>query len=76
MATSILFTVRITARPQNLGDGNNERYEAQALAINGTPLENYRGEGPTVSSALRQLAQKVEIQERSSSHEPRGELKR
>lgn len=68
MAASILFNVQVTARPQNLGDGNNERYEAQAFAMNGSLLEKYRGEGPTVASALHQLAHTIEIQEHSSTH--------
>lgn len=60
--TSILFTVQVTARPDNVGDGNNERYAAQAFATNGTPLQ-YRGEGPTLAAAFRQLARTVDEQE-------------
>ena len=30
--TSILFTAQVTARPENVSDGNNERYAAQAFA--------------------------------------------
>ena len=52
--TSTLFTVQVTARPENLGDGNNEHYTAQAFATNGSPLR-YRGEGPTLVAAFRQF---------------------
>jgi hypothetical protein len=62
--TSILFTVQVTAQPENVGDGNNERYSAQAFAINGTPL-HYRGEGPTLAAAFRQFARTVDEQERA-----------
>jgi hypothetical protein len=61
--TSILFTVQVTARPENMGDGNNERYAAQAFATNGSPL-NYRGEGPTLAAAFRQFVRTVD------EHEP------
>ena len=64
--TSLLFTVQVTARPENMGDGNNERYTAQAFAPNGTPL-HYRGEGHTLSAALRQLAHTVDEQEHASA---------
>jgi hypothetical protein len=64
--TSLLFTVQITARPENVGDGNNGRYTAQAFATNGTSL-HYQGEGHTVSAALRQLAQTVDEREHASA---------
>lgn len=64
--TSILFTVQVTARPENLGDGNNERYSAQAFATNGTPL-HYRGEGPTLAAAFRQFASAVNEHEHAFS---------
>lgn len=57
--TSILFTVQVTAQPENVGDGNNERYSAQAFATNGTPL-HYRGEGPTLAAAFRQFARTLD----------------
>jgi hypothetical protein len=60
--TSILFTVQVTARPENMGDGNNERYAAQAFATNGSPL-NYRGEGPTLAAAFRQFVRTVDEHE-------------
>ena len=63
--TSILFNVQVTARPENLGDGNNEFYEARAFAPNGAPL-SFRGEGPTPSAALLQLAHTVDKQEHAS----------
>ena len=60
--TSILFTVQVTARPENVGDGNNERYAAQAFATNGTLL-HYRGEGRTLAAAFRQFSRTVDEQE-------------
>lgn len=65
--TSILFTVQVTARPENLGDGNNERYAAQAFATNGTLL-HYYGEGPTVAAAFREFTRTVDEQEHVPSH--------
>jgi hypothetical protein len=65
--TSILFTVQVTARPENLGDGNNERYSAQAFAANGTLL-HYHGEGPTVAAAFRQFVRTIDGQECGPSH--------
>jgi hypothetical protein len=64
--TSIVFTVQVTACPQNVGDGSNQHYVAQAQAPNGTSL-SYRGEGPTVSAALRQLVHAIELQEHAST---------
>ena len=58
--TSLLFTIQITARPENVGDGNNEHYIAQAFATNGDPLATYRGEGHTLSTALRELAKIID----------------
>lgn len=63
---SILFTVQVTAQPENLGDGNNERYTAQAFATNGTLLQ-YHGEGPTVVAAFREFVRTIDAQERASS---------
>jgi hypothetical protein len=57
-----LFTVQVTARPENMGDGNNERYAAQAFATNGSPL-SYRGEGPTLAAAFRQFVRTVDEHE-------------
>ena len=65
--TSILFTVQVTAWPENVGDGNNERYAAQAFATNGTPL-HYRGEGPTLAAAFRQFARTIDEQECTPSY--------
>jgi hypothetical protein len=56
--TSTLFIVQVTARPENLGDGNNEHYTAQAFAVNGSALR-YRGEGPTLAAAFRQFVATV-----------------
>jgi hypothetical protein len=63
MITSLLFTIQITARPENVGDGNNERYIAQAFAANGEALSTYRGEGHTLSTALRELAKIIDKKE-------------
>ena len=65
--TSILFTVQVTARPENIGDGNNELYAAQSFATNGTPL-HYRGEGPTLAAAFRQFARTIDEQECTPSY--------
>jgi hypothetical protein len=67
MMTSLLFTIQITARPENVGDGNNERYIAQAFAANGDPLSAYRGEGHTLSTALRELAKVIDKREHPSA---------
>ena len=61
--TSLLFTIKVTAHPENVGDGNNERYSAQAFAANGDPLSTYRGEGQTLASALRELAKVIDKNE-------------
>ena len=65
MITSLLFTIQVTARPENVGDGNNERYIVQAFATNGDPLSTYRGEGHTLSTALRELAKIIDKNEHS-----------
>lgn len=64
--TSLLFTVQVTGRPENVGDGNNQFYEARAFAPNGAPL-HFRGEGPTLAGALRQLAHTVDVEEHLSN---------
>ena len=65
--TSILFTVQVTARPENVGDGNNERYAAQAFATNGSAL-SYRGEGPTLAAAFRQFLRTVDEHDHAPNH--------
>lgn len=62
MPTSLLFTIAVSARPTNLGDGNNEHYIAQAIARNGELLL-YCGESATLSDALQQLVNTVKKQE-------------
>jgi hypothetical protein len=64
MPTSLLFTIAVSARPTNSGDGNNEHYTAQAIARNGEPLL-YRGESATLSVALQQLVDMVKKQDNS-----------
>jgi hypothetical protein len=65
MPTSVLFTINVSARPKNTGDGNNECYTAQAIARNGDVLL-YRGESSTLSDALQQLVNMVKKQEHTS----------
>ena len=65
METSLLFTITVSARPQEVGDGNNEHYTVQAIARNGGPLL-YRGESATLSDALQQLVDMVKKQEHAS----------
>jgi hypothetical protein len=62
VATSLLFTIEVSARPTNSGDGNNEHYTAQAVARNGEPLLYY-GESATLSDALRQVVDTIKEQE-------------
>ncbi len=62
MATSLLFTIEVSARPMYSGDGNNEHYTAQAIARNGEPLL-YHGGSATLSDALQQLVDSVKKQE-------------
>ena len=58
MVATILFNIQVSGEPRNVGDGNNEHYVAQAFAPNGEIMQ-YRGEGPTLFSALDNLAQNV-----------------
>lgn len=73
MPSSLLFTIEVSARPMYLGDGNNERYTAQAMARNGEPLQ-FRGESRSLSDALQQLVELVKKQE-STRGEARDEAK-
>lgn len=66
MPTSVLFTITVSARPQNSGDGDNELYLAQAVAPNGELLL-YRGESSTLSAALQKLVDMVKKQEHFST---------
>jgi len=69
MPRSVLFTIEVSARPTNSGDGNNEYYTVQAIARNGEPLR-YRGESATLSEALQQLVNTVKKQENNKQEVP------
>ena len=69
MPTSLLFTIEVSARPTNSGDGNNEHYTVQAIARNGERLL-YDGESATLSDALQQLVNKVRKQEDGKEGSP------
>lgn len=76
MSMSLLFTIEVSARPTNSGDGNNEHYTVQAIARNGERLL-YDGESATLSDALEQLVNKVKKQENGAQgsavhHMPKG----
>jgi hypothetical protein len=63
--SSLIFTVQITAYPRYCGDGSNEHFVAQAIAPNGEALR-YRGEGPTLASALQQLVDVIKREKHES----------
>ena len=62
MASRLLYSIQISGRQPDLGEGFGEIYTAQAVAPNGEQL-SYKGEALTISKALQALTNMVAQEE-------------